>query len=399
MALRISNLRQESHQDRSDLIAAISSRDGDTDVRFQRFSSVEGLESVQPRPDCFLILLLMHAMKTKQDILVEDPVDPHLLFHARGSLQTVLKLCFPELQTVNVEADPRDLRDAITTSDHVATGFSGGVDSMQLINRKIGDPQLPDDYSVSMLMHHKVGSVMRDSLYETNVEHAKRFSGEYGLELAGASCDTAKFFSDYSFLESHSMRTTAATLSLSPVYHRYLFASGTDLQVGLKAMPCRVIDALNPILLPMLRTRENEFSQFGGDSTRLEKMLEVLANHSLTGKINLCVRGSHDNTIFLNCGRCYKCFSFLLVAEAVGRLGLLSKNFDLDAYRNHRARAFTNFFVRSIGPKSMETNRQVAWFLRNHGSSKIPMIARMLLQLVPPPNATSVVGELLTPFE
>ena len=250
-----------------------------------------------------------------------------------------------------------------------------------------------------MLMHHKVGSVMRDSLYETNVEHAKRFSGEYGLELAGASCDTAKFFSDYSFLESHSMRTTAATLSLSPVYHRYLFASGTDLQVGLKAMPCRVIDALNPILLPMLRTRENEFSQFGGDSTRLEKMLEVLANHSLTGKINLCVRGSHDNTIFLNCGRCYKCFSFLLVAEAVGRLGLLSKNFDLDAYRDHRARAFTNFFVRSIGPKSMETNRQVAWFLRNHGSSKIPMIARMLLHLVPPPNATSVVGELLTPFE
>ena len=268
---------------------------------------------------------------------------------------------------------------------------------MQLINRKIGDPQLPDDYSVSMLMHHKVGSVMRDSLYETNVEHAKRFS-EYGLELAGASCDTAKFFSDYSFLESHSMRTTAATLSLSPVYHRYLFASGTDLQVGLKAMPCRVIDALNPILLPMLRTRENEFSQFGGDSTRLEKMLEVLANHSLTGKINLCVRGSHDNTIFLNCGRCYKCFSFLLVAEAVGRLGLLSKNFDLDAYRDHRARAFTNFF-RTIHRSKIHGNKSAGGVVsRNHGSSKIPMIARMLLHLVPPPNATSVVGELLTPL-
>ena len=53
MALRISNLRQEHHQNRSDLIAAIASRDGDTDVRFQQFSSVEGLESVQPRPVSF----------------------------------------------------------------------------------------------------------------------------------------------------------------------------------------------------------------------------------------------------------------------------------------------------------------------------------------------------------
>lgn len=391
MALHIKRVRNLERDQYWDLAAEVVSQDETEEIVFRRHSSVEGLATAEPRPDAFLILLIMHAMKTRQDIWLDQPVDPLLLFNMRGSIQKLLQLCFPELERVKIEADPRDETNVVATSDHVATGFSGGVDSMQLIHRKLRDPCLPSKYCVSMLMHHNVGSVYREEQYRVNCQHTKAFAADFDLAFAGASCNTAKYFSGYSFLETHSLRTSAATLSLSPVYRHYLFASGTELPLGLSSIPTRVLDASNPILLPLLQTQEHTFVSFGAEYTRLEKILEVLSDTALLSRINVCARTTHDNSQFLNCARCFKCVPFLLVADAVGKLKAFEKNFDLATYRRHKSRCMTNFFIAALGPKRSQTNRQVAWFLRKHGSETISTTSRFFMGFVPNPFTDSQV--------
>ena len=399
MTIRIHRLQHVQQDSRCDLSAEIVTNDFREAFVFERISTVDGLSLADPRPDAFLVMLLMHAMKTRQDIWIEDPVDPKLLFHLRGNIQVILRLCFPELGAIRIEAEACQQSQQITASPHVATGFSGGIDSMQLIHRKECDRQLPSEYSVSMLMHHGVGSVTHEGQYQMNFQHTQRFAEEYGLELAGARFQTNSFFEGYSFLETHTFRTVAATLSLAPIFKHYLFASGTDLQVALPSLPTRTLDAANPMLLPLLATRENTFSQYGGEFTRLEKILEVLGSEALASKINVCARVKHDNSRVLNCGRCFKCFPVLLVAEAVGRLDCLSENFDLNSFRTNKPRCYLNFFTAAFGPRKMQTNRQVAWLISNYDSERFPISIRSLMRLVPDPIAESSVEQLLSKLQ
>lgn len=395
MTIRIHRIQHVQRDDRCDLSAEIMTSDFRGTFAFERTSTVAGLSSSDPRPDAFLVMLLMHGMKTQQDIWIEDPVDGKLLFHLRGSVQVLLRLCFPELAPIGIEAESRNQPETKSAPTHIATGFSGGIDSMQLIHRKHGDHQLPSEYGVTMLMHHGVGSVTQENQYQINFQHTQKFAEEYELELAGARFQASPFFEGYSFLETHTLRTVAATLSLAPIFKHYLFASGTDLQVGVPSMPSRTLDAANPILLPLLATRENFFSQFGGEHTRLEKILEVLGNAELAPRINVCARVSHDNSRVLNCGRCFKCFPVLLVAEAIGKIDMLRANFDLDSFRHNKSRCYLNFFNAAFGPRKMQTNRQVAWFISNYASTRFPATIRSLMRLVPDPISKSSVDNLL----
>ncbi|MDC0295655.1 hypothetical protein OAL35_02255, partial [bacterium] len=318
MAIRIENLRQETGNRYSDLIADVTYSGGVRTVAFRRYGAISELNQAEPFGEPFLVMLLMHAMKSGDDLILDGEIDPLLLYELQVTIQSVLCLQFSELKKVSIRAERRPNHPGRKEGAHVATGFSGGIDSMQLLDCALFKDELPEELRVSMLMHHNVGSVARNSQFDVNRSHAERCADELGLSFAGASCDVSPFYEGFTFLESHTMRTVAASMSLSPICKRYVYASGTELQVGLPNMCTRVIDAANPVLLPLLSTAQQSFKQFGAECTRLDKILQVMENETLVSKINVCARVSHDNSSLLNCGRCFKCFPVLLVAEALG---------------------------------------------------------------------------------
>ena len=112
---------------------------------FRRYNNVAGLVEAEPRPDAFLMMILLHAMKTGQNIWIEDPVDPLLVFELRGDVQNLRKLTFSELDSIKIEAEAREPHEIVQPLEHVATGLSGGLESMQLIHRKQNDESLPND--------------------------------------------------------------------------------------------------------------------------------------------------------------------------------------------------------------------------------------------------------------
>ncbi len=68
MTIRIHRLQHVQQDSRCDLSAEIVTNDFREAFVFERISTVDGLSLADPRPDAFLVMLLMHAMKTRQDI-------------------------------------------------------------------------------------------------------------------------------------------------------------------------------------------------------------------------------------------------------------------------------------------------------------------------------------------
>ncbi|MDA7907076.1 hypothetical protein N9B79_00770 [bacterium] len=384
MTIKIENVRQRIANGGSDLSADVVTNGQRETVTFSRYSTDMDMEACVASGEPFLVMLLMHAMKCGQDLEFDGPVDARLLHELRGTIQLVLRAKFPALRTIAIRAHSRPLIDAVDQSSHIATGFSGGIDSMQLLSRSLIRKDLPAELSVTMLMHHDVGSVVQREQAVVNRDHAQSWAERLGLAFAGASCDMGRYYEGFQFVESHTLRTVAACLSLAPLFRRYLFASGTDTAAAMRDISSRTIDSANLILLPLLSTATTDLRQFGGECTRIHKMLQVLDCESLLPGINLCARVNHDNAGKLNCGRCFKCFPLLLVAESLGKLNQLSPTFDLASFEKHKTRSYCNFFIHALGPRQSQINRQVAELLR-HESKLQPSLANLLLKLIPGP--------------
>ena len=199
MVIKIENLRQAIRDEESHLIADITSDGIKQAVTFTRYSTDPSLAECRPCGEPFLVMMLMHAMKHGEDLAIDGEVDPVLLHELQGTVQQVLRLQFKELQQITIHASSRKHHEPARRAEHVATGFSGGVDSMQLLDRGIFRRDIPKDLCVTLLMHHDVGSVAQRKQHEVNKVHARTWADKLGISFAGASCDMSEFLHGFFF--------------------------------------------------------------------------------------------------------------------------------------------------------------------------------------------------------
>jgi hypothetical protein len=136
-----------------------------------------------------------------------------------------------------------------------------------------------------------------------------------------------------SFIHSVTPRNVAGSFSLDHLFSTFLYASTEPL--GERPVMNRMggISILDGLLLPLFNTTRVSWLPFGGDTTRLRKSAEVIADDRLCADLNVCVRGDRRARAALNCGRCYKCARVLLHAAADGRFEAVAGTFDIAAFR------------------------------------------------------------------
>lgn len=127
------------------------------------------------------------------------------------------------------------------------------------------------------------------------------------------------------------------------------------------------VSILDASLLPLFNTSRAAWVPFGGDTTRLRKTADVLADDRLRGDLLVCVRGLRRDRANLNCGRCYKCARVLLHAEADGRLEEVAPTFEMDAFRRGKAHAILRLLRRSLGLERNENDIDLLRYLRARG--------------------------------
>ncbi len=311
------------------------------------------------RADSFLIVSLMYAMKSHQDIVVYAPVSRRLLYHINYDIQPLFTKLIPGSRCIRISVP--DEVCPILNGKAVGCGCSLGVDSMSAFYKHMGDGVM-EEYRVTHLALFNSGQLgylnkeSDESSFRKAVEGITSFSKETNLPIVAANSNLNDFYVEAGFKTAASrfvVSTLSCPLALQKLFGKYIFASSTPIQ----SFELNIKDQsfAEAAYVSLLSTEGTEFVLADSAMTRVEKT-EFIRHNPLTPKyLDVCwavqVASSitHDRRWLKdktkkNCGWCDKCLRTLFTLELLGEdLSKYSDIFDLRKYY-----VYKNGFIRTI---------------------------------------------------
>lgn len=270
------------------------------------------------RADSFVIVLLFLAERLGQNIVSEAPVSRKLLYELR---HYVVPVVFGK--KFDIIADPSDLTYA---GSEIATGFSGGVDSMYTVMMHGSDSEYPLTTLCVFNTGVYEGERYRDT-YREALKNAGAFADLYGYKLVGIDSNIREVLPER-YLDVYSFRLAAFALLLQKSVRVYLFSSGhRAVEFEMDRHNTATYD-----LFSIYHLSSESFSFFlsGCEITRVGK-IQALCDYAPSKKwLAPCVFSQRVGT--KNCGHCKKCIRDMSVLYSMGRLDEYSAVFDIDDY-------------------------------------------------------------------
>lgn len=298
--------------------------------------------------DAFLLLALLPAIKSGQDIRVEGRVSRKLLFNIRNTIQPIFNKVLDAPRDIRIEAQAAD--DILYHAKGVGCGCSLGVDSLNAFFEHF-NPDTTEGYRVTHLTLFNSGqlgdidlvSVLQN--FHRSVKELEPFSQAVGLPVLAVNSNMNDFYmwSGITLLQSFVTRTCACAMALQKLLGRYVYASSYDLpQMEFSTHDCSHMEAA---YAPLLSTENFELSLSNPMKTRVMKT-DYIRTNPLTPKfLQVCwaeqfAYNHLHNTMYLegktktNCGWCDKCLRTLLALEILqGDISLYGDIFELSKYR------------------------------------------------------------------
>ena len=300
---------------------------------------------LSPLADAALVALLLPSMERSEDIEVQGIVSEELLYNLAGPVQSLLQAAYPNLRRVAIRSEEQQsMRERATG---VATGFSGGVDSLALIWRHYLSDDIPDQERLTHLLFNNVGSHVHggkpggDEVFKSRFDRLTPAAKQFGLPLIPVHSNLATH-QVHSFVRTHTLLNSSVALVLQSGIRKFLSASdfswksigvGSGHQIALMA----------PIILPLISTRYIDLRSSGSEYTRFEKTDLISLMPSACNFLDVCVR--HDGGG--NCSCCGKCMRTQLTLELLGKLHNFEGVFDLEVYHAERSRYLRSLYSHS----------------------------------------------------
>ena len=311
--------------------------------------------------DCFLVCLLLIAIKTEQDIKVDAPISRKLLFNIQNTLLPLFMNIFapPTQRVIKINAEAKD--DILYKAKGVGCGCSLGVDSLSSFLKHFGDDVM-EGYKVTHLTLFNSGQLGDYDLegaeenFRKSVEELKPFSEAVNLPVLAINSNLNSFYrySGVSLLQSFVNRTICCALALQKLFGKYIYASSYTI----KQFTFSTIDQshMESAYASLLGTDNMELILSNPMLTRVEKT-EFISKSPLTPRfLQVCWAEQTalevwHNTTFLegktkkNCGWCDKCLRTLLTLEVLGcNLEEYGDQFELSKYYEHRNKYIEKVF-------------------------------------------------------
>ncbi len=270
------------------------------------------------RADHVAVALLLPAMKAGVDLRIGGVLTDVLLHQLNGDLQSLLLVIRPELTRVHVSAD--ESAPSAPTAAGVGAGFSGGVDSLSIVQDYLLDPEAPATLRLTHLLNYDVGSHGHGAdgaaLWHTRSQRLELPAATWGVPLVTVGSNLDAHYPRIGFLESVSMRNAAVPHLLSAGIGRVLVASSqTFTFAGIDGDGD--ISRSDPMLLPLLSTPALTQTAAHWGRTRVEKTLRLIGRPEAQ-YLDVCVRDVEGTPH--NCGACPKCLRTLVTIEIAGHL-------------------------------------------------------------------------------
>lgn len=300
--------------------------------------------------DSFVLVALLWAMKSGQEIVVDAPVSPRLQFSLYNTVQPIYAKAIPGFRPVKISSQPNP--GIKYNGKGLGCCCSLGIDSFSSFLQHYG-PEVPQEYRVSHLTlfnSGQLGDETWEKVHHYFVEAAdnlRPFAAEVGLPLLAVDTNLNDFFlgTGVTGIQSVLLRTISCALSLQKLFGKYAFASSYSIEYF---KLCAHDDAYaEAAVAPLLSTDNTEIILSDPAKTRVEKTAFISKYPITTKYLDVCwsaqmAKSTIHQTKFFdekknkNCGKCDKCLRTLLALDLLGCLPQYEHLFDMDYYRKNR---------------------------------------------------------------
>lgn len=300
----------------------------------------EFADMLSERSDAPLLAALIPAMRRGGNLHVRGPLTDELYYAVAGEFQDLLLNLLPRLRRVNIL--PEELLPADQARPQgVATGFSAGVDSWQVLAEYYFRENIPDSRRVTHLLYNNLGSHGRggSEVYLKRLESVRTVAEEIGLPLIPVDTNLADLYGGMMFRRTHTPRNASVAVLLGGGLGQFYYASAYHVKdVGVKRLGKQDgIAKADPIALPALSTNTLTLRSVGGPYGRVAKTLQMAEVELSQRFLDVCISPRGD---YQNCTRCWKCRRTALTLDIAGLLPRYEKVFDLDHWQQSRAWAW-----------------------------------------------------------
>lgn len=293
---------------------------------------IEYRDFLSTSSDSILIGTLFSAMATGDDIHINGILSGDLLRSFNGPAQTLIKLNKPSLKRIKI-VHKGDLESYETGGKHIASGFSGGVDSICTILDYFLECE-DDGATITHLMHNNIG---RNDLKKVDIERpgVLKAAQELGLPLIEVDSNLSLLYrqpwtpTEYRAVNVHTLWNTCLAVALKNGLKKFYYSSSVPYQY-LHFKPHSSLTFIEPELTRLMQVKNMKVLNVGSEYTRVKKTENVAQLDIAKEHLNVCLRSSDDGK--RNCGRCSKCKRTLITLELLGEAENFSRVFDLNEW-------------------------------------------------------------------
>ena len=301
--------------------------------------------------DAFVISMVLRAIKTQQDIIVDAPMSEKLYYNLNDSVLYAINKAFEKRNHKKKNITGSELHKPIIickkTANYdfkpsgVGTGCSLGVDSFTVLVHHFFNGDIPHSYKISHLTLFNAGAYgsieegASKSFYK-ELERTKRFAETIGLPLVWVDSNIRSFYPEHSFDWNHTYLNMSIVLSMQKLWKKYLYAS--SFAVDSLKFNFTINSSYEPFLLPNISTESTELIQASMDMRRSDKVAYIANNEIVRKNLHVCwkelqanskwFKGEIPQNDFLNCGHCKKCLRTMLQLDILGLLKQYEGIFD-----------------------------------------------------------------------
>ena len=278
------------------------------------------------RADPFVIALLPTAMRENETLVCSDPMSERLHYQLRSDLIPALVQAGDLYHKIAIDAPLTT--EKFPDARAVATGFSGGVDSLYTVLLHGKDCEYP-------LTHLAVfnSGVYEGAEYRTNFWRVcgkcDLFAEEQGLNTVFVDSNIAEVLPER-YIDVVTYRLAAFALSIQGLVSTYMLSSGRPIEDF--AVDVHSAAKSDPLTINCVCTESLQFYLSGISALRTKKLERLTEWEPAHRWLAPCIFGEPGGK---NCGHCKKCVRDLAALYALGKLDSFAPVFDVADYRRH----------------------------------------------------------------
>ncbi len=297
---------------------------GEREIAWFSTETQYGNDLTVDRLDAFVVGFLTTAMRLGEDIICEAPITKRLHYQLSTLLIPSMVANMDCYHAITIHAPLTDT--AIPCKNAVATGWTGGVDSMFTLMTHLNNPE--PSRRLTHLLVANVGTLESKNNFETlRYMAAKAKNGiarEVNLQVIYIDSNIHLLQTER-YIEVVPFRLPAAVLALQKLFSVFLTSSCIEFAKFEFSSDRGGYYELLP--LSCFETDNTVIYSTGGHIPRIEKIRALLSFPLAHRYLHPCIYVKREN-----CGICGKCVRTMGALYAMGALERFRKVFDIEAF-------------------------------------------------------------------